>query len=79
MIEKEMMIEKGMMMVMVMMIGVREVVMLMMTMTMLLMTRMMMEMMMVMILNAVSGAARKALLGGRGHQTKLHSGSDAPH
>ena len=34
---------------------------------------------MMMILDAVSGAARKALLGGRGHQTKLNSGSDAPH
>ena len=32
-----------------------------------------------MILDAVSRAARKALLGGRGHQTKLNSGSDAPH
>ena len=39
---------------------------------------MMMGMNVVMILDPVSGAAWKALLGGRGHQTILHSGSDAP-
>ena len=38
---------------------------------------MMMGMNVVMILDPVSGAAWKALLGGRGHQTILHSGSDA--
>ena len=38
---------------------------------------MMVGMNVVMILDPVSGAAWKALLGGRGHQTILHSGSDA--